>query len=128
MATTSPCAPPYTRRSPAISTAAPRRCTGMLSPPVRCPSASAAARQLARRILDLERPKLFDRFVDEAAIDQARFRELLGRHLVGHVPLVDVEHAGDVDLAVRASRRPRILFQQLAARRRLGADQLVDDL
>ena len=44
------------------------------------------------------------------------------------VPLVDVEHAGDVDLAVRAARRPGIFVQQLPARRGLGVDQLVDDL
>src|SRR5712671_399551 len=127
MATTLPCSLMYSRRRPAISTAAPRRCTGIKllpSGPVSVP----AARQLAVLVLEHERPELADGVVDIGGIDDALRRELLGRHLVLHVPLVDVEHAGDVDLAVRAARRPRIFFQELAARGGLGVDQFVDDL
>src|SRR5213078_4619163 len=95
----------YSRHSPRISIAAPRRCAG-IRPSLPVAGASAAARELAVLVLDHERPKLADRMIDEAGVDHPLGRELHGRHLVLHVPGVDVEHAGDVDLAVRTAARP----------------------
>src|SRR5947209_15615183 len=65
IATTLPCPLTYSRRRPAISTAAPRRCTAIrLLPPgfLLFP----ATRQLAVLVLELERPELLVGLIHEA--------------------------------------------------------------
>src|ERR1700712_1754674 len=106
MATTDPCPLRYSRRSAEISTAAPRRCTA-IKRPLPAPASLAAARKLAVLVLKLERPKLLVCLVDERGIHHPLRREFLRRHLVGDIPGIDVEHAGCIDLAVRAARGPR---------------------
>src|SRR5262249_43950312 len=62
---------------------------------------SAAAGELARLVLELPRRQLGQRVIDVAGIEQPLRRQLDVAHLVLHEPGLHVEHAGDVDRAVR---------------------------
>src|SRR5262249_25132739 len=88
---------------------------------------SAAAGELARLVLELPRRQLGQRVIDVAGIEQPLRRQLDVAHLVLHEPGLHVEHAGDVDRAVRAARRPGIVVQQLRAGLGAGADRQIDE-
>src|SRR6266571_2717794 len=67
---------------------------------------STAAGELAVLVLEHERSELLERIVDVALVHDPVGRELHVAHLVLHVPALHVEHAVDIDLPVRAARRP----------------------
>src|SRR6185503_18866626 len=127
MATTEPCAPAYSRRRPAISTAAPRRCIGCL--PVRAfARASATALELAVLVLERERPKRLLRVIGVAVVHQPLDRQPAGRELVLDEPVLHVEQTLGVELAVQVARRPRVLVEQVGPGLVLALDQQVDEL
>src|SRR5262245_48255334 len=92
-------------RTALMSIAAPRRSATMLVVPA-AGTASAAARQLTALIFELEWPKLLDREIDVARVHEPLSRKLLVGELLLYVPGLDVEHAGGIDVAVGAARRP----------------------
>src|SRR5262245_64960234 len=115
-ATTRPAPLTYSLRNPTMSIAAPRRSTAI----------SATAGELAVLVLEHEWPELAARFLDIAGVDHPFGREFAVAHLVLHEPGLHVEHAGDIDLAVRAARRPGIFVQQFRTGLGAGADREVD--
>src|SRR5262249_42000744 len=115
-ATTRPAPLTYSLRNPTTSIAAPRR----------APAISAADGELAALVLDDERPKVAARVLDIAGVDHPFGREFAIAHLVLEKPGLHVEHAGDIDLAVGAARRPGIFVQQFRSGLGAGADREVD--
>src|SRR5215470_11340033 len=89
---------------------------------------STAAFELGILVGENERPELLYGKLRVAGVDQALRRELRPREAILGEPILHVEHAGGLDVAVRAARRPRIFVQQF--RPPLGAvsDQRRDDL
>src|SRR5262249_17468346 len=73
---------------------------------------SAAPGELAVLVLEDERGELAQRVVDVALVHDPIGRELGVAHLALEEPSLHVEHALDIDGAVRAARRPRIFVQQ----------------
>src|ERR1700730_13627968 len=87
---------------------------------------SPAAGELAVRVLQREGAKLSGRIVAVGGGDQPLRREFLERKPLVHEEALDIEHAVDVDPAVRIARRPGIFVDHLAARLDAGADRDVD--
>src|SRR4029077_2231158 len=106
----------YSLRNPTMSMAAPRRSTAI----------SATAGELAILVLEHERPELATRVLGIADVDHPFGREFAIAHFVFHEPSLHVEHAGDIDLAVRAARRPGIFVQQFRAGLGAVADREID--
>src|SRR5262245_22557034 len=115
-ATTRPAPLTYSLRNPTMSIAAPRRSTAI----------SATAGELAVLVLEHERPELAARVRDIAGVDHPFGREFAIAHLVLEKPGLHVEHAGDIDLAIRAACRPGIFVQQFRAGFGAGADREID--
>src|SRR5262249_58786777 len=84
---------------------------------------SAAPGELALLVLEHERGELAQRVIDVALVHDPIGRELGDAHLALEEPSLHVEHALDIDGAVRAARRPRIFVQQFRARFGAGADR-----
>src|SRR5262252_522890 len=89
---------------------------------------SAATFELRILVGGDERPQLLHSKLRVAGIDQMFRRELRPCEAVLDEPILHVEHAGDVDAAVRAARRPRIFVEQFRPSLRAVPDQRRDDL
>src|SRR5262249_56343383 len=87
---------------------------------------SAAPGELALLVLEHERGELAQRVVDVALVHDPIGRELGVAHLALEEPSLHVEHALDIDSAVRAAGGPRIFVQQFRARFGAGADREID--
>src|SRR3979490_3354647 len=74
---------------------------------------SAAPVELRVLVLELERAELLHRRVGIAHVEEPVGGQLRGGELVGHVPVLHIEHGGDVDAKIRAARHPGILVEQL---------------
>src|SRR5262245_61270239 len=115
-ATTRPAPLTYSLRNPTMSIAAPRRSTAI----------SAAAGELAVLVLEHERPELAARVLDIAGVDHPFGREFAIAHLVLEKPGLHVEHAGDIDVAIRAACRAGIFVHQFWSGFGAGVDREID--
>src|SRR5262249_44304529 len=104
-ATTRPGPLKYSSRNPVMSIAAPRRSTAIDIFPPADALTSAAPGELTLLVLEHERRELAQRVVDVALVHDPIGRELGVAHLVLEEPSLHVEHALDIDGAVRAAGR-----------------------